>query len=106
MERDSGKLAATMRTRRAHRDAVKCAIPSCPVVTDDLRHGMCFSCYQRQRRHGVLSTSAPAMCVGFNGNECRVCDPRLLRPCGNGLRCLNCSMLARLAMRAGIITAA
>lgn len=46
------------------------------------------------------------MCVGFDGNECRVCDPRLLRPCGNGLRCLNCSMLARLAMRAGIVTAA
>jgi hypothetical protein len=91
-----------MRIRRSHRDAVKCAL--CPVVTDDLRRGLCFGCYQRQRRHGALSM--PAVCVGFDANGCRVSDARLLRPCGNGLRCLNCSMLARLAARAGIVTAA
>ncbi len=84
-----------MRTRRSHRDAVKCAL--CPVVTSEPRRGLCFGCYQRERRHGALC--APVVCVGFDGNDCRVSDPRLLRPCGNGLRCLNCLMLARLAAR-------
>lgn len=79
-----------MRTRRSHRDLAKCAL--CPTETNDLRRGLCFVCYQRHRRHGALQL--PAVCVGFQNNECRVSDPRLLRPFGQGLRCLNCLYLS------------
>jgi hypothetical protein len=84
-----------MRTRRPYRDAAKCAL--CPRVTSELRRGLCFGCYQRQNRHGALTL--PACCAGFEDNGCKVNDPRLLRPTGEGLRCLNCALLARLAQR-------
>jgi len=92
MDGASCKLLCTMRIRRPHRDAVKCAL--CPRVTADLRRGLCHGCYQRQQRRGALSM--PVVCSGFQDNGCRVNDPRLLRPTGDGLRCLNCAMLARL----------
>lgn len=68
---------------------VKCS--KCPRVTDEPRRGLCFNCYQRERRGAALPEDA---CCA----DCGETDPLVLRVTPFGVLCANDHARARAAV--------
>lgn len=68
---------------------VTCA--KCPRLTDQPRRGLCFNCYQRERRGSALELGAACA-------ECGEDDPIVLRVTPFGVLCANHHARARAAV--------